>query len=768
MQDDAEVFVSRADIARLADVHRPAVANWERRYPDFPQPAQVVDGIERFSAADIMAWLESRRIPRNARSASEPDGASYGDRFRRNLQGSDTPNHVRSTQTLVEQLTQSSRVNIFRGALDVKQYRDLLLTLTHAAGCQTSKWLALGGGLQREDNQFLSVLRDILSEAELGHLTTRVGVASLSPRQVEEVLVVVRLLDREIMRSPSKSMRISREVFAGLLEQFAEREGKRAGDMYTPHSVTRLAARILAATGAGDSIYDPFCRAGEFLAAVVTEAMSGRDLPGKLRAAGAHPNVDTCRIAEMHLDLYDVDREVRRGLDVAPPGNSVLGHDLVVSNPPFNMRLDEQVVRGRRWRYGEPPSYNGNFAWLQHVLTSLSSRGRAAVVMANNACFSAGSHDRKIRAALVEDGVVACLVALPPQLFSGTGVPCTLWILDRERRHPEEILFLDATSLGTMTSRTSRVLSEGNISELTETFAEWWFANPGQPFGRPRARRVPLAEVREHDYSLNPLSYVDPPVSIVEVGEQAAKIRRLAGELRQLRGSAKETSEWTPVLARVDVEPKFGSRSQTRNTLVGEVPANWSQLPLGRLAEIQPGPSLEKEPSVPGGVPVVHPRDLRHGWIADEAIRRLVSASEAMIDRYALLPGDVLCVRAGELGRHGVVGSRQSGWLFSSGLLRVRTADGVVPNYVAHYLGLPEVRDWIRRHATGTAVPSINREVLAELPVVIPPIEVQRRIGRALDLAQEEARVHEQLAEVAVRFRDAIAPLMMTGVLPPD
>ncbi|MBM0238286.1 N-6 DNA methylase [Micromonospora sp. ATA32] len=768
MPGDVEVMVSRADIARLAEVHRPAVANWERRHSDFPRPVGVVGGIERFRAADIVVWLESRRIPRNARSVREPEGTSYGDRFRRNLQGPTSPTPSVAARALVDQLSKPARVNVFRGALDMDQYRDLLLGLAHMAARRPAEWSGLRESLNHEDDKFIDGLQGVLGETDLGPFTSLFDAAVLNPRHIEETRTIVRLIDGESKRPFAKQAELFRHVFAGLLERFAEREGKRAGDLHTPPSVTRLAARMLDAMGGGDSVYDPFCRAGELLAAVVAESTRVRgESSRRLRVEGSHPRAATCRLAEMHLDLYDVNWEVQAGLALARPQSRAVGHDLVVSNPPFNMGVDEQMVRGHPWRYGDPSPHNANFAWLQHVLAALNDTGRAAVLVANNACFSMAAHDRKIRAAMVEDGVIACLVALPPQLFSATAVPSTLWVLDRQRRHPEEILFMDATSSGTMASRTSRVLTEDDMSELVETFTRWWCAEPGQPFDRPRARRVPLAEVRERVYSLNPLAYVEPPIRAIEVGQRVEQIHRLSAELRRLRNSAEEVGGKASVLERVEINPIGRSEPRTRKTLIGDVPYGWEQAPLGRLAEIQAGPYLQKENGVTDGVPVIHPRDLRDGWIAGDDMELTASASDALVRRYALAPGDVLCVRAGELGRHGLVGAGQGGWLFNTGLLRVRPTDDILPKYLAHYFSLPEVRNWIKRHASGTAVPSINREVLAELPIVLPPSDVQHRIGRALELAQDEVRIHDQLARTAARLRETLAPLLMTGVLPP-
>ncbi|SCF36136.1 type I restriction enzyme M protein [Micromonospora viridifaciens] len=766
MPDGGESLVSRADIARLAEVHRPAVANWERRYPDFPQPVKILDGIERFSATDVGNWLASRRIPSNARSASEPDDCTYGDRFRRNL-GSDASLDCSDvSRSLIDRLADLKRVNAFRGVLEAEEYRDLLLALVHAMVRRPVAWEALRVASRREDDAFFPSLQNALTGSEIGPLTELSGMAVLTPRHLMEARDIVRLLaDKSDWPQPEKE-NLGRHLFAGLLERFAQLEGKRAaGEFHTPSSVTRLAARILGTMGTGRSLFDPYCRSGEFLVAVLQELTSHVGVqPGRVRIFASHPRVSTCRLAELHLDMYDVDRELRAGLSLADHKPSPPGYDLVVSNPPFNMRLGEGLVHSRDWGYAPPPPQNANFAWLQHALLALNEKGAAALVVANNACFSSGKRDREIRKAMVEDGVVACLVALPPQLFSGTAVPSTLWILDKRRRHSGEVLFLDATSLGAMTSRTSRVLTDDDIARLTRAFAIWWAGEPGGRLDDMHARAVPLAEIRSRSYSLNPLSYVNPPRRTASAEERTDELRRISRELEQLRASAEAVSRAASLAdAGTDVAP--APAPQTRNTLIGDVPIGWRQLPLGQLAEIQAGPHLPR--ALPGvGVPLVQPRNLRYGAIATDDLESVSVISDASIHRYALRPGDLLCVRAGDLGRHGMVGAGQSGWLFGTGLFRIRPSAEILPEYLAHYLGLVEVVDWIRRNASGTAVPSINRETLAELPVVLPSLDEQGRIARVLQDAWVEARVHDQLAKVADRLRENLAPMLMRGAKP--
>ena len=126
--------------------------------------------------------------------------------------------------------------------------------------------------------------------------------------------------------------------------------------------------------------------------------------------------------------------------------------DFVLANPPFNMKKwgAGQVAKDARWKYGEPPDANANYAWIQHFIHHLAPDGRAGFVMANGSLTSNTSGEGEIRQRIVEADLVDCIVALPGQLFFTTGIPVCLWFIDRnkasqgERDRRGEMLFIDA------------------------------------------------------------------------------------------------------------------------------------------------------------------------------------------------------------------------------------------------------------------------------------------------------------------------------------
>lgn len=205
-------------------------------------------------------------------------------------------------------------------------------------------------------------------------------------------------------------------------------------------------------------------------------------------------------------------------------------------------------------------------------------------------------------------------------------------------------------------------------------------------------------------------------------------------------------------------------------TLIGEVPTDWREVPLSDVADLQAGPSgavLRAGEQPTDGIRLVLPRHLQDGRIDDERPSFVGAGRARGLTRYALRAGDILCVRAGELGKHALVGPDHEGWIYATSLLRLRTTDAVRPGFLAYYLALPRVRDWIVRHGTGTVIPSISVRLLNELPVVLPPLAFQESIGEVLAAVDDQVDVHRQISATARRLRDALAPLLISGAILP-
>ncbi len=189
-----------------------------------------------------------------------------------------------------------------------------------------------------------------------------------------------------------------------------------------------------------------------------------------------------------------------------------------------------------------PPAGNANYAWIQHFSSKLSPRGAAGIVLANGSLSSQQSGEGEIRRRLVDDDLVECIVALPGQLFYGTGIPVSLWFLNRDktpggarawRDRRGEILFIDARTLGHLISRVHRNLSDDDIALVANAFHAWrGEADAGRYADVPGfCYTADLEEIRQQQHVLTPGRYVGARDLAEEAEQIDTKIERLTKEL---------------------------------------------------------------------------------------------------------------------------------------------------------------------------------------------------------------------------------------------
>ena len=319
------------------------------------------------------------------------------------------------------------------------------------------------------------------------------------------------------------------------LQKFASMEGKNAGEFYTPSCIVRTIVEILQPYEG--RIYDPACGSGGMFVQSAKFIQRHQKSVDKISIFGQEANPSTWKMCHMNLAIRGLEGNL--GASYADTffddQHPTLKADFIMANPPFNLDKwgQPQLLEDVRWKYGIPPAGNANFAWMQHMIHHLSPRGRIGLVLANGALSSQSGGEGEIRKNIILDDLVECIVALPSQLFYSTGIPVSLWFLNRDKKRPGETLFMDARSMGTMVTRKLRELTaEGDIKKLADTYKAFIAGTLEDEKGFCAV--VSTEEIARQDYILTPGRYVGIAEQEDDEEPFQDKMTRLTAELHDL------------------------------------------------------------------------------------------------------------------------------------------------------------------------------------------------------------------------------------------
>lgn len=305
-------------------------------------------------------------------------------------------------------------------------------------------------------------------------------------------------------------------VYEYFLGQFALAEGRKGGQFYTPRSVVQLLVEMLQPNHG--KVFDPCCGSGGMfvMSEKFVERHQGRI--DDITIYGQESNQTTWRLAVMNLAIRGIDPEQVKWnaegsfLKDAHPD---LKADFIIANPPFNISDwgGELLRNDGRWKYGVPPAGNANYGWLQHMLYHLGPKGKAGVVLSKGALTTKQSGEYEIRKAMIEAGVVDCIVNLPGKLFLNTQIPACLWFLNRDtnRQRKGEVLFIDARNQGHLINRRTLEFTDEDIAKVADTYHHWLNSRDAYDDVAGFCKSVPLDEIAAMDFVLTPGRYIGLP-----------------------------------------------------------------------------------------------------------------------------------------------------------------------------------------------------------------------------------------------------------------
>lgn len=360
--------------------------------------------------------------------------------------------------------------------------------------------------IEKENSSLKGVLpkvfaRQNLDPASLGELIDLIGNSTISSAN-------------------TKSADVLGHVFEYFLGEFALAEGKKGGQFYTPRSVVELLVNMLEPYKG--RVFDPCCGSGGMFVQSEKFVKEHQGRINDISIYGQESNQTTWRLCKMNLTIRGIDASQVKWNNEGSFMNDAhqdLKADYIIANPPFNDSdwSGDQLRKDGRWQYGVPPTGNANFAWIQHFIYHLSPSGQAGFVLAKGTLTSKTSGEGDIRRALVEKGLIDCIVNLPAKLFLNTQIPAALWFVSRNRTNgsfrnrSKEILFIDARNMGYLINRRTRELSEDDITKISGTYHNWRNVEGKYEDIAGFCASVPISRVAELDYVLTPGRYVGLP-----------------------------------------------------------------------------------------------------------------------------------------------------------------------------------------------------------------------------------------------------------------
>ncbi len=378
-------------------------------------------------------------------------------------------------------------------------------------------------GIERDNPSLKGVLpknyaRPALDKQRLGELIDLVGTIGLGDYE-------------------SRSKDILGRVYEYFLGQFADAEGKKGGQFYTPRSIVRILVEMLEPYKG--RIFDPCCGSGGMFVQSEKFIKAHEGRIGDIAIYGQESNQTTWRLCKMNLAIRGIDANVQWGDTFLNDLHKDLKADFILANPPFNDSdwKGELLREDIRWKFGVPPTGNANFAWVQNFIHHLSPTGIAGFVLANGSMSSNTSGEGEIRKNIIEADLVDCMVALPSQLFYNTMIPACLWFVARDKKNHKfrdrrgEVLFIDARKMGMLVDRRHRELTDEEIQKIASTYHAWRGEGGKYEDVAGFCKAVKLDEIRKHGHILTPGRYVGAE-EVEDDGEPfEEKIGRLTVEL---------------------------------------------------------------------------------------------------------------------------------------------------------------------------------------------------------------------------------------------
>ncbi|RXG29881.1 type I restriction-modification system subunit M [Leeuwenhoekiella marinoflava] len=422
-----------------------------------------------------------------------------------------------------------------RGGMDASQYKDYVLTMLFVKyvsdkyagkndlivvpeGASFEDMIALKGKDSIGDDINKKILRPLFAANGLeGSMELvdfndddKLGSGQEKIDRLSKLIAIFENPALNFKNNRAEDDDILGDAYEYLMRHFATESGKSKGQFYTPAEVSRILAKVLDVDKAdvpSYTAYDPTCGSGSLLLKVAEEAPNG------LTIYGQEKDIATKGLAIMNMWLHGYPEATIYGKNtLANPqttdeDGNLKRFDFVVANPPFSLKnwsngiapLQDEYKRFQG--YGVPPEKNGDYAFLLHILASLKSTGKGAVILPHGVLFR-GNAEAGIRQNIIERKWIKGIIGLPANLFYGTGIPACILVIDKEHSESRTGIFMIDASKGFIKDGNKNRLREQDLHKIVDVFNNQWEL-------AKYSRLVPFEEIEKNEYNLNIPRYID-------------------------------------------------------------------------------------------------------------------------------------------------------------------------------------------------------------------------------------------------------------------
>ena len=509
----------------------------------------------------------------------------------------------------------------------------------------------------------------------------------------------------DISLSQVYEYRLSKETLANPLV---------SGDFKTPYYIIQLILNLLDIKGDCE-IYDPCCGSG----AMLYHANLLMSKTSKFRLYGQTVDRASYQICQTNLFLRDIFVDLG-----GKPSNTLIEDlhagqtfDYILSNPPFNLAnwcdgiYPEYDIR---WQYGPAPRSNANYAWIQHIISHQSEKGRAVVILPNGTLTTQTRAERNIRHSIIYDGLIEAIITLPSKLFYSTKVPCCIWILGKTRKPGASTLLVDArqfklTDEKACESEEARKLIEVVLQHrngILHGKTDWYAV-------------VSLEDIAQKGFILSPNFYTqDSAIPLKPLRRNWLRFIELIDTLSSRLGDSFLSPlihQWTYMQAST----------------------HWKKAFLTELYQVSGGLAKKKD-SFGHGTEIVDVKTVINHVFLPDTLSTYVDVTKEEAQKYHIRVGDILLNRTSETIEELAcccVAATDQNAIYGSYVKRLRLIEKehLNPFYMAAYFRSAIYRYEVKKVSPiYTTRASINMERLAKIFIYYPDADMQNKLGDTL------------------------------------